>query len=212
MNRVKKKFQDWMTIITYAEAGEPEMGLRIAGDLDSRKTRVRVAEHAVDTREKVPLRSDAETHPAASAVASETAVEKTPRKGKLEVMVVDDEPIVGKRLKPALSKFGYDVEIYDNPVAAMERFDQKEFDIVVTDLRMDDLDGIGVLEHVVSKSDKTKVIFITGYATVENAREALVKGAFDFIAKPFKINDLRMAITKAALSLGHMGAVAGAPA
>lgn len=210
MNRLKKKFQDWMTVISYAEAGEPEMGLRIVGEKDSRKPRV--AEHAADTRESAPLRSDAETHAVPSAVASEPTAEKTERKGKLEVMVVDDEPIVGKRLKPALSKYGYDVEIYDNPVAAMERFDQKEFDIVVTDLRMDDLDGIGVLEHVVSKSDKTKVIFITGYATVENAREALVKGAFDFIAKPFKINDLRMAITKAALSLGHLGGVAGAPA
>jgi len=210
MNRIKKKFQDWMTIITFAEAGEPDMGLRIVGEKESRK--IQVAERTVDFRESAPLRSEAETQPAASAVAPEPAVEKSPQKGKLEVLVVDDEPIVGKRLKPALSKYGYDVEIYDNPVAAMERFDQKEFDIVVTDLRMDDLDGIGVLEHVVSKSDKTKVIFITGYATVENAREALVKGAFDFIAKPFKINDLRMAITKAALSLGYLGGVAGAPA
>ena len=84
--------------------------------------------------------------------------------------------------------------------------------LLKADLRMEDLDGIGVLEHVASKSEKTKVIFITGYATVENAREALVKGAFDFIAKPFKVNDLRMAITKAALSLGYMGAVSGAPA
>lgn len=212
MNRIKKKFQDWMTIITYAEVNEPEMGLRIVGGKDTLKKQV--AERAGETRaqESTPLRANAEPDATASAVASEPVVEKTSRKGKLEVMVVDDEPIVGKRLKPALSKYGYDVEVYENPVAAMERFDQKEFDIVVTDLRMEDLDGIGVLEHIVSKSDKTKVIFITGYATVENAREALVKGAFDFIAKPFKINDLRMAITKAALSLGHLGGVAGAPA
>jgi len=210
MNRIKQKFQDWMTVIAYAEAGEPDMGLGIVGEADSRKKRV--AERAVGIRESVPLQSEPETQSGASAVASEPVAENTPQKGKLEVMVVDDEPIVGKRLKPALSKYGYDVEVYDNPVAAMERFDQKEFDIVVTDLRMEDLDGIGVLEHVVSKSDKTKVIFITGYATVENAREALVKGAFDFIAKPFKINDLRMAITKAALSLGYLGGVAGAPA
>ncbi|MBW1697176.1 MAG: response regulator [Deltaproteobacteria bacterium] len=138
--------------------------------------------------------------------------DQIPQKKKLEVMVVDDEPIVGKRLKPALSKYGYDVEVFENPIEAMNRFNEKEFDIVVTDLRMEDLDGIGVLEHVLSKSDRTKVIFITGYATVENAREALIKGAFDFIAKPFKINDLRMAITKAALSLGYKGAVAGATA
>jgi DNA-binding NtrC family response regulator len=140
------------------------------------------------------------------------ASDRVSRKEKLEVMVVDDEPIVGRRLKPALAKYGYDVEVFENPVRAMKRFDEKEFDIVVTDLRMEELDGIGVLEHVVSKSEKTRVIFITGYATVENAREALIKGAFDFIAKPFKMSDLRMAITKAALSLGYLGGVAGAPA
>jgi FixJ family two-component response regulator len=51
----------------------------------------------------------------------------------------------------------------------------------------------------------TRVILITGYATVEVAREALVKGAFDFIAKPFKPKDLKAVINKAALSLGHTG-------
>jgi DNA-binding NtrC family response regulator len=57
------------------------------------------------------------------------------------------------------------------------------------------------LEHVLAHSDKTKVIIITGYATVEVAREALAKGAFDFIAKPFKPNDLRVVIERAAKQL-----------
>jgi len=210
MKRPIKKFQDWMTVITYAEAGEAEMGFRITGfNAPGRK---RVAKEAAEAVKSNPNQAAAETDIQSLNDSPVPAVEPNPRKRKLEVLVVDDEPIVGKRLKPALSKYGYDVEIFENPVAAMERFDEKEFDIVVTDLRMDDLDGIGVLEHIASKSEKTKVIFITGYATVENAREALVKGAFDFIAKPFKINDLRMAITKAALSLGYMGAVAGVPA
>ena len=210
MKRHLKKFQDWMTIITYAEAGEAEMGFRIAGFKASRTKKV--AKEATGAVELEPHRQAAEADIHVPDDTPIPAIESNTQKEKLEVLVVDDEPIVGKRLKPALSKYGYDVEIYENPVAAMERFDEKEFDIVVTDLRMEDLDGIGVLEHVVSKSEKTKVIFITGYATVENAREALVKGAFDFIAKPFKVNDLRMAITKAALSLGYMGNVAGAPA
>ena len=62
---------------------------------------------------------------------------------------------------------------------------------MVTDIRMEDIDGIEILEKVKARSDHTKVIMITGYATVEVAREALGKGAFDFIAKPFKPNDLR---------------------
>jgi DNA-binding NtrC family response regulator len=120
---------------------------------------------------------------------------------KLRIMVIDDENIVGKRLKPALEKTGDIVESFEDAKTALERFNEQPFDIVVTDIRMDDIDGIEVLEHVLARSDKTKVIIITGYATVEVAREALAKGAFDFIAKPFKPNDLRIIIEKAAKQL-----------
>ncbi len=123
----------------------------------------------------------------------------------LQIMLVDDEPIVGKRLKPALAKYGLEVEVFEDAGLALKRLNEKEFDIVVTDVRMEDVDGIQVLETVLARSERTKVIIITGYATVEIAREALVKGAFDFIAKPFKPGDLRAAIDKAAKSLGHPG-------
>ncbi|HIJ55621.1 MAG TPA: response regulator [Deltaproteobacteria bacterium] len=122
---------------------------------------------------------------------------------KLQVMILDDEPIVGKRLKPALAKHGVDVEVFENSKKAVDRLREKCFDIVVTDFRMEEVDGIQVLEYIMGRSNRTKVIIITGYATVEVAREALVKGAFDVIAKPFKPDDLRSAINKAALSLGH---------
>jgi DNA-binding NtrC family response regulator len=117
---------------------------------------------------------------------------------KLKVLVLDDEPIVCKRLKPSLEKSGYEVEVFDDAQLALNRIDEQEFDIVVTDVRMEEIDGIEVLEHVQRKSSRTKVIIITGYATVEMAREALAKGAFDFIAKPFKPNDLKAVINKAA--------------
>jgi DNA-binding NtrC family response regulator len=120
---------------------------------------------------------------------------------KLRIMVIDDENIVGKRLKPALEKTGDIVETFEDAKKALERFNEQPFDIVVTDIRMDEVDGIEVLEHVLAHSDKTKVIIITGYATVEVAREALAKGAFDFIAKPFKPNDLRVVIERAAKQL-----------
>jgi DNA-binding NtrC family response regulator len=121
---------------------------------------------------------------------------------QLEVLLLDDEPIVGKRLKPALAKIGCSVEVFEQPAAALKRIDEKEFDIVVTDIRMDDIDGIQVLEHVTSKSPRTKVIMITGYAMMALAREAMEKGAFDFIAKPFQPDDLRKVIAKAARALG----------
>jgi len=120
----------------------------------------------------------------------------------LEVLLLDDEPIVGKRLKPALAKIGCNVEVFEDPKKALERIDQKEFDIVVTDIRMDEVDGLQVLEHVRQSAERTKVIMITGYAMMSVAREAMEKGAFDFIAKPFKPDDLRKVIAKAAKELG----------
>ncbi|MBF0516437.1 MAG: response regulator [Nitrospirae bacterium] len=121
---------------------------------------------------------------------------------KFEVLLLDDEPIVGKRLKPALLKLGCEVEVFESPQKAIKRINEKEFDVVVTDIRMDEIDGIEVLEHVMNKSRRTKVIMITGYAMMELARQAMEKGAFDFIAKPFKPEDLRMVIIKAAEAQG----------
>ncbi|MCW9065697.1 MAG: response regulator [Ignavibacteriaceae bacterium] len=120
---------------------------------------------------------------------------------KLSIMIIDDENIVGKRLQPALEKRGDLVETFVDSREALKRFDEKNFDIVITDIRMDNIDGIEVLEHITARSKRTKVIMITGYATVEVAREALAKGAFDFIAKPFKPNDLRAIIERAAQEL-----------
>jgi DNA-binding NtrC family response regulator len=120
---------------------------------------------------------------------------------KLELLVVDDEPIVGKRLKSALEKYGYEVESYETGQSAIQRLKERQFDIVVSDVRMDDADGLDVLEAVKQSSSRTKTILITGYATVELAREALAKGAFDFLAKPFQPKDLRAMIEKAAKEL-----------
>ena len=120
---------------------------------------------------------------------------------KLKIMVIDDEEIVGKRLKPALEKSGDIIESFVNSKKALIRLAEQHFDIVITDIRMDEIDGLEVLDYIKSRSKNTKVIMITGYATVEVAREALAKGAFDFIAKPFKPEDLRIIINKAVKEL-----------
>ncbi len=117
---------------------------------------------------------------------------------KLELMVVDDEPIVGKRLKATLEKHGYEVEVFESGRSAIDRLAEKKFDIVVSDVRMEDANGLEVLDAVQKSSSRTKTILITGYATVEMAHEALAKGAFDFLAKPFQPKDLRDMIEKAA--------------
>ena len=121
---------------------------------------------------------------------------------RLDVLLLDDEPIVGKRLKPALAKIGCEVEVFENPREALKRIEEKDFDVVVTDIRMDEIDGIQVLEYVMKNSPRTKVILITGYAMMALARKAMERGAFDFIAKPFQPNDLRRVIARAAQALG----------
>jgi len=73
----------------------------------------------------------------------------------------------------------------------------EDFDIVISDIRMGEIDGIQLMEKVFQKSNRTKVIMITGYATLELARESLTKGAFDFIAKPFKMKEIRATIKRA---------------
>jgi DNA-binding NtrC family response regulator len=119
----------------------------------------------------------------------------------LSILVLDDEPLVGDRLKPALEQDGYHVEAFTDPRLALERLAEKEFDIVLTDIRMENVDGIQILDSVSKMSKRTKVLMITGYATMQLARKAMAKGAFDFIAKPFKIGDIREMVEKAAEAL-----------
>ena len=121
---------------------------------------------------------------------------------ELEVLLLDDEPIVGQRLKSGLEKIGCAVEVYEDSVKALSRIEEKTFDIIITDVMMNEVDGLQILEAAKKSSPSTKVIVITGFATVPLAREAMEKGAFDMIAKPFKPSDLRMLVVKAAHELG----------
>jgi len=113
------------------------------------------------------------------------------------VLVIDDEAIACRRLKAALEKSGYAVETCESGTEAIERMRERAYDVVVTDIRMGDVDGIEVLDAVQRLHPKTKTILITGFATVELAREALAKGAYDFVAKPFQPKDLRAIIERA---------------
>jgi len=119
------------------------------------------------------------------------------------VLIVDDYPIVGERLSPGLARFGYDVQVCESGREAVDLISQQHFDIVVTDIRMEGVDGLKVLEHATHTSPQTKVVIITGYATLELAREALAMGAYDFLAKPFKPKELRAVLARAASALAE---------
>jgi DNA-binding NtrC family response regulator len=116
---------------------------------------------------------------------------------KTQILILDDEPIVCKRLHPALEKAGYEVEAFTSSTEAMERVKTKEFDIVITDLKMEGIDGMTFLSAVKERSPGTEVIVITGFATMETAKESYQKGVFDFVAKPFKLGEIQDVVKKA---------------
>ncbi len=116
---------------------------------------------------------------------------------KLRIMVLDDEPIVCKRLKPALEKQGYEVDTFTQSVEAMEQIKNIDYDIIVTDLKMKGVDGMQLLTEAKRRSPKTEVIVITGFATLETARQSFQKGVFDFIAKPFKLSEIQEVVKRA---------------
>jgi DNA-binding NtrC family response regulator len=106
------------------------------------------------------------------------------------ILVLDDEPIVGDRLKAAFEKLGFVTEAFTRSQDAIQRITEERFDVLVTDLKMQKPDGLEVMEFVKENSPGTKVVIITGFATVDTAVETMKDGAVDFIAKPFKIRDL----------------------
>ncbi len=118
-------------------------------------------------------------------------------KNKTTVCILDDEPIVGDRLKPELEDDGYAVEVFTDSLKAIQRVDETCFDIFITDLKMQGADGMEFLEKVKKSCPGSQVIMITGYATIETARESFVRGAYDFIAKPFRIGEILEVVKKA---------------
>ena len=125
---------------------------------------------------------------------------------KLRVLVLDDEPIVCKRLQPALEKLGFEVDTFTRSVEAMHQVQQSAYDIVITDLKMKEVDGMRFLEEVKKQRPQTEVIVITGFATMETAKQSFQKGVFDFIAKPFKLSEIQDVVTRAAAKIRSVAA------
>ncbi|WP_028580314.1 response regulator [Desulfogranum japonicum] len=125
---------------------------------------------------------------------------------QLRILVLDDEPIVTKRLKPILMQKGYYVETFVKSSEALERFRTHPFDLVITDLKMEGIDGMEFLSEVKDMKPETEVIVITGFATMETAKESFRKGVLDFLAKPFTFGELLAAVAKAEERRGIGGA------
>jgi DNA-binding NtrC family response regulator len=121
---------------------------------------------------------------------------------KLEIMIIDDEEIVGTRLKPTLEKEGFVVETFIDSREAKKRLEEHRYDIVVTDLKMAEVDGMELFRFVKEVHPATEVILISGFVTVEVTRAALQAGVADVIQKPFRISRLKEVIHTIAGRIG----------
>jgi DNA-binding NtrC family response regulator len=114
-----------------------------------------------------------------------------------KILVVDDELNMRLVLKALLNKEGYDVATAADGIEALKIIKSGGVQVVVTDLRMPKLDGVGLLERVIHEYPSTPVIIITAHGTIATAVDALKKGAFDYITKPFERDELKNIIHKA---------------
>ncbi len=125
----------------------------------------------------------------------------------MRLLIVDDEPIVGDRLKYSFEKEGLCVETFTDGGSALRRLGEQGFDIVITDLKMRGVDGMQILAAVRERYPASLVIVITGFGSIETAVEAMKQGAFDYITKPFRLDDVKAVVRRASERL----AVCAAP-
>lgn len=117
------------------------------------------------------------------------------RKGN--VLVIDDEKHLLEVIKLGLEEDGYIVDGFYDPVKAVERFDEKDYDAVISDIRMPVMSGIEVLKYCKEQNPKVVVILITAYSSVESAIESMKAGASDYITKPFRMAELLLRLGEA---------------
>lgn len=122
------------------------------------------------------------------------AVQNLRNQKKFDLLVVDDERIARTNLAYLLAKEGYRVETAANGLEAMALLTKRRFDLVLTDLKMDKMDGNQLLEAAKQLDAETQVVMITGFATVGSAVEALRKGAAHYLPKPVDIGELRSVV------------------
>ncbi|MFP5213590.1 MAG: response regulator, partial [Acidobacteriota bacterium] len=110
------------------------------------------------------------------------------------VLVVDDEPIARTNVEYVLKKEGYQVSTAANGIEALEQMAQRDFELILTDLKMEKMDGIQLLERAKQVAPHTEIVVITGFATVNSAVDALKKGAAHYLPKPIDLDELRTTV------------------
>jgi DNA-binding NtrC family response regulator len=113
------------------------------------------------------------------------------------ILVVDDEAILRDATAEALGRAGHAVEVFESGRAALDRLAAEGFDLVITDLKMAGLDGLQVLEEAKRLAPDVPVVLVTAHGTVETAVRAMKRGAYDFLIKPFRLEELEALAARA---------------
>ncbi|MBW1742815.1 MAG: sigma-54-dependent Fis family transcriptional regulator [Deltaproteobacteria bacterium] len=118
-------------------------------------------------------------------------------KSMQKILIIDDDPQILDVIASVLRDGGYTVDTAANGTKAIRSIDTESYDLVITDLKMPEVDGMMVLKHVVDRSPDTMCIILTGYGTIEGAVEAIKAGAFHYITKPVKSAEIMTVVEKA---------------
>jgi DNA-binding NtrC family response regulator len=116
---------------------------------------------------------------------------------EIEVLVLDDEAIVCERLKDHFETKDLLVETFTDSEKAIERLKEKDFDVVVTDMKMPGPSGMDVLEFIKQNQPSTQVIIISAFSLADKFREAEAMGAYEYVTKPFQLSNLYNLVIKA---------------
>ncbi len=112
------------------------------------------------------------------------------------ILIVDDEPLIGSSLQQALQRWRFDVTLLDDGKEALEQIDREPYDMVLTDVRMPNISGMEVLDKVKSTAPDTSVVMITAFGTIEHAVAAIKRGAYDYITKPFSLDEIKICVDR----------------
>jgi DNA-binding NtrC family response regulator len=118
-------------------------------------------------------------------------------KKEARILVVDDDKALADTLVEYLLKMGYQAAPAYGGKEALATFEMRDFQLVITDLKMPEMDGMELLDALRKLDSRVMVMVITGYGTIESAVEAIKKGAYDFIPKPFKMEELEIIVKRA---------------
>jgi DNA-binding NtrC family response regulator len=113
------------------------------------------------------------------------------------LLIVDDEEVALRNLEHIMQRAGYNVTTASSGAEALVQIEAHEFDLLLTDLRMENVDGMQLLKACRQRQPDAEVIMITGYATAESAVKAMKEGAFHYIAKPFRLDEVRRVVAEA---------------